>query len=112
MDVATVLPRTGADSERFERAFAVAAVLCAIGAVVAMVLLPRRRREPVAERVEAIALVFTRCRGAPYCGHLARVVVFGHRMRDALGGPRRAPTPRHVTASNPARAGVDAGFAR
>jgi hypothetical protein len=49
-----------------------------------VVLLPRRRREAEDEPVEAIALSFTRCPGAPYCGHLARVVAFGRRMRGAL----------------------------
>ena len=68
----------------FKGAFAVAAVLCAIGVVLAVVLLPRRRREPEAQPVEAIALSFTRCPGAPYCGHLARVAAFGRRMRGAL----------------------------
>jgi EmrB/QacA subfamily drug resistance transporter len=68
----------------FKGAFVVAAVLCAIGVVLAVVLLPRRRREAEDEHVEAIALSFTRCPGAPYCGHLARVVAFGRRMRGAL----------------------------
>ena len=35
------------------------------------------RREPADERVQAVALSFTRCPGAPYCGHLARVVADG-----------------------------------
>jgi EmrB/QacA subfamily drug resistance transporter len=68
----------------FKGAFVAAAVLCAFGAVLAVVLLPRRRREAGDEPVEAIALSFTRCPGAPYCGHLARVVAFGRRMRGAL----------------------------
>jgi predicted MFS family arabinose efflux permease len=68
----------------FKGAFIVAAVLCAIGVVLALALLPRRRREAEDEPVEAIALSFTRCPGAPYCGHLARVVAFGRRMRGAL----------------------------
>jgi EmrB/QacA subfamily drug resistance transporter len=68
----------------FKGAFVVAAVLCAIGVVLAVVLLPRRRREPEDERVEAIALSFSRCPGAPYCGHLASVVAFGRRMRGAV----------------------------
>src|SRR5205814_9966893 len=46
-------------------AFAVAAVLCAIGVVLAVVLLPPRRREHEAQPVEAIALSLTRCPGAP-----------------------------------------------
>jgi EmrB/QacA subfamily drug resistance transporter len=68
----------------FKGAFVVAAVLCAIGVVLAVVLLPPRRREAEDEPVEAIALSFTRCPGAPYCGHLARVVAFGRRMRGAF----------------------------
>jgi EmrB/QacA subfamily drug resistance transporter len=68
----------------FKGAFVVAAMLCAIGVVLAVVLLPRRRREAEDEHVEAIALSFARCPGAPYCGHLARVVAFGRRMRGAL----------------------------
>src|SRR3954463_7488385 len=68
----------------FKGAFTVAAVLCAMGVVLAVVLLPRRRREAEDERVEAIALSFMRCPGAPYCGHLARVVAFGRRVRGAF----------------------------
>ena len=63
----------------FKGAFTVAAVLCAVGLAVA--LAPPRRREPGKEHVEAIALSFARCPGAPYCGHLARVVAFGRRIR-------------------------------
>jgi hypothetical protein len=68
----------------FKGAFIVAGVLCAIGAVLAVVLLPGRRREAEDEGVEVIALSFTRCPGAPYCGHLARVVAFGRRVRGAF----------------------------
>ena len=68
----------------FKGAFIVAGVLCAVGAVLAITLLPGRRREPADERVEAVALSFTRCPGAPYCGHLARVVAFGRRVRSSL----------------------------
>jgi EmrB/QacA subfamily drug resistance transporter len=68
----------------FKGAFTVAAVLCAAGAVLAVVLLPRRRREAEDEDVEAISLSFARCPGAPYCGHLARVVTFGRRLRGAF----------------------------
>jgi EmrB/QacA subfamily drug resistance transporter len=68
----------------FKGAFTVAAVLCAIGVVLAVVLLPRRHREAEDERVEAIALAFTRCPGAPYCGHLARVAAFSRRVRGAF----------------------------
>jgi MFS family permease len=68
----------------FKGAFVVAAALCAVGVVVALVLLPGRRREPEDEEVEAVAISFIRCPGAPYCGHLARVVAFGRRMRGAV----------------------------
>jgi sugar phosphate permease len=68
----------------FKGAFMVAAVLCAVGAVLAIALLPGRRRERKDEEVEAITISFIRCPGAPYCGHLARVVAFGSRMRGAL----------------------------
>ena len=67
----------------FKGAFLVAAVLCAIGVVLAITLLPGRRRERKDEQVEAITISFIRCPGAPYCGHLARVVAFGRRMRGA-----------------------------
>jgi EmrB/QacA subfamily drug resistance transporter len=69
----------------FKGAFTVAAAICAIGVVAALVLLPRRRRAPQDAHVEAIAISFARCPGAPYCGHLARVVAFGRRMRAAVG---------------------------
>jgi len=59
-------------------------VLCAIGVVVTLALLPGRPRKAEDEHVEAIALSFTRCPGAPYCGHLARVVALGRRMRGAV----------------------------
>jgi EmrB/QacA subfamily drug resistance transporter len=68
----------------FKGAFTVAAALCAVGVVVALALLPRRRREPGDARFEAIAMSFARCPGAPYCGHLARVVAFGRRMRGGV----------------------------
>jgi predicted MFS family arabinose efflux permease len=67
----------------FKGAFMVAALLCAVGVVLAITLLPGRRREPEDEEVEAVAISFIRCPGAPYCGHLARVVAFGRRMRGA-----------------------------
>src|SRR3954453_22878722 len=65
----------------FKGAFIVGAVLCAVGVVLAITLLPGRRRERKDEEVEAISISFVRCPGAPYCGHLARVVAFGRRMR-------------------------------
>jgi MFS family permease len=68
----------------FKGAFVVAALLCAVGVVLAITLLPGRRREPEDEQVEAMTISFIRCPGAPYCGHLARVVALGRRMRGAL----------------------------
>jgi len=56
-------------------------VLCAIALVVALALLPGRRRDPEKEDVETVALAFARCPGAPYCGHFARLVAFGRRIR-------------------------------
>ena len=68
----------------FKGAFTVAALLCAIGVVLAITLLPGRRREAEDEQVEAMTISFIRCPGAPYCGHLTRVVALGRRMRGAL----------------------------
>jgi EmrB/QacA subfamily drug resistance transporter len=68
----------------FKGAFIVGAVLCAMGAVFTIVLLPGRQREPADEHVQTVALSFTRCPGAPYCGYLARAVVFGRRVRTRL----------------------------
>jgi EmrB/QacA subfamily drug resistance transporter len=69
----------------FKGAFVVAGGLCALGAAFAIVLLPGRPRQVQDERVQTVALSFTRCPGAPYCGHLARVAAFGRRMRGSLG---------------------------
>jgi hypothetical protein len=55
-----------------------------MGAAFTIVLLPGRRREPADEDVETVALSFAGCPGAPYCGHLARAVAFGHRVRTSL----------------------------
>jgi hypothetical protein len=68
----------------FKGAFVIAALLCAMGAVFTIVLLPGRRRELADEDVQTVALSFTRCPGAPYCGHLARAVAFGRRARTRL----------------------------
>jgi EmrB/QacA subfamily drug resistance transporter len=76
----------------FKGAFVVGAALCALGAVFTIVLLPGRQREPADEDVRTVALSFSRCPGAPYCGHLVRAVAFGRRAR-ALAGSRR-PTDR------------------
>jgi predicted MFS family arabinose efflux permease len=67
----------------FKGAFTVAGLLCASGALLALVLLPRRERTVENDQVEAIALSFARCPGAPYCGYLSRAVVLARRMRKA-----------------------------
>lgn len=69
----------------FKAGFTVAGILCALGAALVLVLLPGRKRDVANEPAEALVFSFARCPGAPYCGHLARVVAFGRRMR------RRAP---------------------
>src|SRR3954463_13119870 len=69
----------------FTSAFTVSAILCAAAAVLAIVLLPGRRREVEDVDVETVALSFARCPGAPYCGHLARAVAGGRRVRTRLG---------------------------
>jgi EmrB/QacA subfamily drug resistance transporter len=65
----------------FKGGFIVAAIICAAGAALAVALLPGRKREVENEEAETIALSFARCPGAPYCGHLARLVAFGRRIR-------------------------------
>ncbi len=50
-----------------------AAILCAVAAVLAIVLLPGRRREPEDVEAETLAMAFARCPGAPNSGYLARV---------------------------------------
>jgi predicted MFS family arabinose efflux permease len=57
----------------FKGGFVVGGVLCSIALVLALALLPGRPRERE-QAVEARALSFARCPGAPYCGHLVRVV--------------------------------------
>jgi EmrB/QacA subfamily drug resistance transporter len=78
------LPLPTALTHGFTAAFTVAGILCALGALFAIALLPGRRRETADEQVETIALSFARCPGAPYCGHLARAVTFGRRVRSGL----------------------------
>jgi EmrB/QacA subfamily drug resistance transporter len=74
----------GALTHGFAGAFFIGGVLCAMGGFFALVLLPGRQREPADEDVQTVALAFTRCPGAPYCGHLARAIAFGRRMRTSL----------------------------
>jgi MFS family permease len=71
----------------FTGAFTVSAILCALAAVAALTLLPRRKREHENEQVEVLHLSFAGCPGAPYCGHLARLVAFGHRLRGHDAAP-------------------------
>lgn len=71
----------------FKGAFVVAAGLCALGVAVALALLPRPRREARDGHLETMLMSFARCPGAPYCGHLARVVAFGRRLRGAAARP-------------------------
>jgi sugar phosphate permease len=72
----------------FTSAFAVSAILCAVAAVVAMVLLPGRHRDAEDVHAATVAMSFARCPGAPYCGHLAGVAARGHRMRAAVARSR------------------------
>jgi len=64
----------------FKGAFIVAALLCAVGAVLALALLPFRPRRPEGEQTETLALSFARCPGAPSWGHLVAA-----RLRTTLG---------------------------
>jgi MFS family permease len=75
----TALP--AALTHGFKGAFTAGALLCAAAAVLALVLLPRRKREVDNEEVEVVALSFARCPGAPYCGALARIAGWGRRIR-------------------------------
>ena len=65
----------------FKGAFVVAAGLCVVGVVLALAFLPSRPRRPEDEHTATVALSFARCPGAPYCGHLARLVAAGRRVR-------------------------------
>jgi predicted MFS family arabinose efflux permease len=70
-------------TQGFTGAFTVAAILCALG-LLAIALLPGRPRESADENAATVALSFARCPGAPYCGHLARAVGLGRRLRSGL----------------------------
>ena len=82
LDAGSALPV--ALTHGFKGAFLAAAILCALGLVVAMVLLPSAPRKSADERVATLALSFARCPGAPYCGHLARLAAAGRRVRGAV----------------------------
>jgi EmrB/QacA subfamily drug resistance transporter len=75
------LPLRLALTHGFKGAFIVAAALCVVGVAVALALLPRRVQEPGERRIAQLAMSFARCPGAPYCGHLARSVALGRRVR-------------------------------
>jgi EmrB/QacA subfamily drug resistance transporter len=83
-------PLPAALTHGFKGGFVVAAALCAIGLVVALVFLPGRPRRVTDEEVETIAVSFARCPGAPYCGHLARLVAFGRRIRGRTAAAKPA----------------------
>jgi EmrB/QacA subfamily drug resistance transporter len=79
LDGGSALPAALTDG--FTAAFTVSAILCAAAAVLAIVLLPGRRREPADVNVETLAMASSRCPGAPNSGHLARVAAaWGHRI--------------------------------
>src|SRR5262249_55406257 len=75
----------------FKGGFIVAAIMCAAAATLAIALLPGRKRDVENEQVEAIALSWESCPGGPGCGHLARLVALGRRIRGRpLHGAGRA----------------------
>jgi EmrB/QacA subfamily drug resistance transporter len=82
LDAGSTLPV--ALTHGFKGAFIAAAALCALGLVVAIALLPSPPRKSVDERDATLALSFARCPGAPYCGHLARLVAAGRRVRGTM----------------------------
>jgi Na+/melibiose symporter-like transporter len=85
----------------FKGAFTAGAILCAAAAVLALVLLPRRKRAADNEEVEVVALSFARCPGAPYCGALSRIAGWGRRIRP------RAPKPTGPTGGGQSQANGD-----
>src|SRR5256885_14945567 len=60
----------------FKGAFIVAAILCAAGAALALVLLPRRKRDVNNEEIEAVDFSFAPRPGPPHCGALVRPLGF------------------------------------
>jgi EmrB/QacA subfamily drug resistance transporter len=90
----------------FKGGFIVAAVMCAAGAVLAMVLLPGRkesvsarpaeaeadqlavRREAVVQQAGTMALSAQCCPGSPALGHVARLVAAGGEGREPAGTGR------------------------
>jgi hypothetical protein len=74
-------PLLAALTHGFKGAFTVAAILSVAAAALALALLPRRKRDAENEQVEAVALSFENCPGAPNCGHLTRLAALGRRIR-------------------------------
>jgi hypothetical protein len=68
----------------FKSAFIVAGGLCIVGVVLAVALLPSRRRKAEDEHVATLALSFARCPGAPNCGYLARMAARSRRVLGAM----------------------------
>jgi EmrB/QacA subfamily drug resistance transporter len=81
-------PLPAALTHGFTGAFTVSAILCAAAAVLAIVLVPGRRRAVEDVDVETLAMSSARCPGAPQLGYLARVAAWGHRARLAVARPR------------------------
>jgi MFS family permease len=75
----------------FTGAFTVSAILCGAAAVLALVVLPGRRRELEDVDAENVAMSSACCPGAPHAGHLARVAAWGHRARLAVAPSRESP---------------------
>ena len=67
----------------FKGSYTAALLLCAAGAILALVLLPRRKRAVENEELETVAMSFVRCPGAPYCGHLGRAAALARRLTPA-----------------------------
>jgi len=74
-------PLHAALTHGFKGGFIVAAIICAAAAGLALALLPGRERDVENEQVEAVALSWESCPGGPGCGHLARLVAVGRRLR-------------------------------
>jgi EmrB/QacA subfamily drug resistance transporter len=72
----------------FTEAFSLSAILCGVAAVLALVVLPGRRRELEEVDAETVAMSSARCPGAPHAGHLARVAAWGQRARLAVARSR------------------------
>jgi MFS family permease len=72
----------------FTEAFTLSAILCGVAAVMALVVLPGRRRELEDVDAETVAMSSARCPGAPHAGHLARVAAWGQRARLAVARSR------------------------